>query len=75
MMQQYQRIQNSLMMYEKPVGNVRLYKRVLKHCNDNERMADAFMLSSYGLFTKKDLGRIKSLIKYHKKKYKNKKDI
>ncbi len=68
-MQAYERIEFSLKSYEKPVGPFRLYKRVLNECNGNEKMADSFMLSEYGLFTKKELRRIKTVIKYRKKKY------
>lgn len=68
-MQAYQRIEISLKHYDKPVGNVRLYKRVLKHCNNNEQMADEFMVSKKGGFSQQELARVKTFIKYEKKRY------
>jgi hypothetical protein len=59
-------------MYEKPVGDVRLYKRVLKHCNGNEQLADMFMLSSSGGYTDAQIRRIKTFIIYERKRYQKK---
>jgi hypothetical protein len=68
-MQAYQRIQISLNLYDKPVGNVRLYKRVLKHCGYDEQKADDFILSDKGGFTHQELARVKTQIRYEKKRY------
>lgn len=71
-MQVYQRIVTSIKMYDKPVGDVRLYKRVLKHCNGDESLADMFMLSSAGGYTDSEIRRIKTFIQYERKRYQRK---
>jgi len=64
----YERIEKSIKLFDKPVGDVRLYKRVLKHSPDQET-ADAFMLSKKGGYTQSELHRIKYWIAYEKNRY------
>ncbi|MDY0209861.1 MAG: hypothetical protein RBQ91_00445 [Acholeplasma sp.] len=67
----YQTIEKSLKLFPKPVGDVRLYKRVLKHAPD-VKTADDFMLSQRGGYSESELKRIKYLIRYKKEAYQNK---
>jgi len=65
----YQRIETSLKHFEKPVGDIRLYKRVLKHTEGDESLADDFCLSDYGGFTRSQLKRIKYKMAWNKNEY------
>ncbi|MBM7454157.1 co-chaperonin GroES (HSP10) [Acholeplasma morum] len=67
----YRKIEISLKAYMVSVGDVRIYKRVLKHAPDVST-ADEFMLSKKGGYTESELNRIKYLIEYEKKAYQNK---
>jgi len=65
----YQRIENDLKLFEKPVGNIRLYKRVLLVSDGDEKLADEFCLSEHGGFSRGELNKIKYWIEYERKRY------
>ena len=70
----YERIENDLKHFDKPVGSNRLYKRVLSACDGNEQLADEFCLSKHGGFAKWELNKIKYKIEWNKREYQNKKN-
>lgn len=70
----YERIEKDLKHFDKPVGNNRLYKRVLMVCDNDELLADAFCLSPHGGFAKWELNKIKYKIEWNKKEYQNRKN-
>jgi len=53
------------------IGDIRIYKFVLQHFNQDQKKADEFMLSDGG-YTAFQLHRIKYHIDYFKKKYQEK---
>lgn len=53
------------------LGGIRLYKRVLKMCNNNHEIATKFMISDFGGFTKPEVNKIRYKIVYNKKTYRN----
>lgn len=67
----YTKIEKSLKMYDVSVGDVRVYKRVLRHSPD-VKTADQFMISEKGGYSESELRRIKYLIEYNKKTYRDK---
>lgn len=65
----YERIAKNLNFYDDPVGDIRLYKRVLREADNDVELADGFCLSKHGGFTKFQLHRVKYHIEYRKKRY------
>lgn len=65
----HERIDTSLRLFDKPVGDIRLYKRVLREAEGDTELADAYCLSSMGGFTRAQLNRIKYEIEYRKVRY------
>lgn len=68
----YERIETDLKHFEKPVGNIRLYKRVLMVSDNDEKLADGFCLSEHGGFSRGELNKIKYWIEYGKRRYSKK---
>lgn len=68
----YKRIENDLKHFDKPVGNIRLYKRVLLVSEGDVKLADGFCLSEHGGFSRGELNKIKYWIEYEKKRYSKK---
>jgi|GEM_PF-2972898 hypothetical protein len=68
----YERIETDLKHFDKPVGNIRLYKRVLLVSDGDEKLADGFCLSEHGGFSRGELNKIKYWIEYEKRRYSKK---
>lgn len=70
-----ERIDTSLRLFDKPVGDIRLYKRALAVAEGDEDLTDTYCLSKHGGFTESQLKRIKYKINWNKRKYQSSKKL